>query len=137
MTDKKPIFSPKQMVANYLASRGQGNPVKSVTTPRTLHTENEPRPHSKSTSNSYVQSAEDYWSLKNRNIKYEQIDEWTARIKDLNNQIEKIKSSNFLSEAEKQQKIARRVDIISFFQEKIVDTEIFLGIRCATNSKTR
>ncbi len=139
MVEKKAIFSPKQMVANYFASETRPQPTANS---ENVRVENRHKPeyhdiHLRNNHDAYVPSAEDFWSLRNRAIKYEHIDEWTARINDLNNQIKKIKSSTFLSEAEKQQKIVRRVDIIDFFKKKIADTENFLGLHGTINSKTR
>ena len=137
MTDKKILFSPAQMVANRFASGTHQSYIYSVGSPETDKPTFGHQTGLRNGNNAYVSSFEDYCSLRNRAIKYEQIDEWAARINDLNNQIERITFNNFLSDAEKQKKIARRMDIIRFFKQKIVDTEIFLGLRCAANSKTR
>ena len=125
------------MVTNHLASGAHQDYIYSVGSPETEKDKSEHKMNLKNGNNSYVQSFEDYCSLRNRAIKYEQIAEWTARINDLNNQIERIKINRFLSDAEKQKKIARRMDIINFFQKKIVDVETFLGTRNMKNSQSR
>lgn len=125
------------MVANHLASGTHQDYKYSVGSPETEKDKSEHKMNLKNGNNSYVQSFDDYCSLRNRAIKHEQITEWTARISDLNKQIEKIKINRFLSNADKQKQIARRMDIICFFEKKIVDTEIFLGIRRMTTAKAR